>query len=139
VGPRQTPAYVAPSIARQIALIERGDLPPVLRLGNLDPERDVMDVRDTVRAYRAMMAGAEPGTPYNVCGGRAIRIGALVDLFRERARVPVAIEQDPSKMRPSDIPRLWGSHDRLTRDTGWSPAIPLEQTVDDLLAWWRTQ
>ena len=92
VGPRQTPAYVAPSIARQIAAIERGELPPVLKMGNLDPERDVMDVRDTVRAYRAMMASAEPGVPYNVCGGRAIRIGDLVDLFRSRARVPVAIE-----------------------------------------------
>ncbi len=95
--------------------IERGELPPVLKMGNLDPERDVMDVRDTVRAYRAMMASAEPGVPYNVCGGRAIRIGDLVDLFRSRARVPVAIELDPARMRPSDVPRLWGSHDRLTR------------------------
>ena len=139
VGPRQTPAYVAPSIARQIAAIERGELPPVLKMGNLDPERDVMDVRDTVRAYRAMMAGAEPGVPYNVCGGRAIRIGDLVDLFRSRARVPVAIELDPARMRPSDVPRLCGSHNRLTRATAWAPTIPLEQTVDDLLAWWRIQ
>jgi GDP-4-dehydro-6-deoxy-D-mannose reductase len=139
VGPRQTPAYVAPSIARQIVAIERGELPPVLRLGNLDPSRDVMDVRDTVRAYRAMMRDARPGVPYNVCGGRAIRIGDLVDLFRARARVPVSIEQDPTKMRPSDVPVLWGSHARLTADTGWAPTIPLEQTVDDLLAWWRTR
>jgi GDP-4-dehydro-6-deoxy-D-mannose reductase len=139
VGPRQTPAYVAPSIARQIALIERGALPPVLRMGNLDPARDVMDVRDTVLAYRAMMAAGEPGRPYNVCGGRAIRIGDLVDLFRARASVPVTIEQDPAKMRPSDVPRLWGSHARLTRDTGWTPRIPLEQTVEDLLGWWRAQ
>jgi GDP-4-dehydro-6-deoxy-D-mannose reductase len=139
VGPRQTPAYVAPSIARQIAAIERGELPPVLRLGNLDPERDVMDVRDTVRAYRAMVESARPGIPYNVCGGRAIRIGDLVDLFRVRARVTVTIEQDPTKMRPSDVPRLWGSHDRLTEETGWRPSLPLEQTVDDLLEWWRTR
>ena len=139
VGPRQTPAYVAPSIARQIAAIERGELPPVLKMGNLDPERDVMDVRDTVRAYHAMMASAEPGVPYNVCGGRAIRIGDLVDLVRARARVPVAIELDPARMRAADVPRLWGSHDRLTRATAWAPAIALEQTVDDLLAWWRTQ
>lgn len=139
VGPRQTPAYVAPSLARQIALIEHGDLPPVLKVGNLDPERDVMDVRDTVRAYRAMMAHAEAGVPYNVCAGRAIRIGDLVELFRARARVPIAIEQDPARMRAVDVPRLWGSHDRLTRATGWQPAIPIEQTVDDLLAWWRTQ
>ena len=139
VGPRQTPAYVAPSIARQIALIERGALPPVLKLGNLDPERDVMDVRDTVRAYRTMMASAEPGVPYNVCGGRPIRIGDLVDMFRARARCPVAIEQDPARMRPNDVPRLFGSHARLTAATGWAPEIPIDRTVDDVLAWWRTQ
>jgi len=139
VGPRQTPAYVAPSIARQIALIERGALPPVLKMGNLDPERDVMDVRDTVRAYRAMMDAAEPGVPYNVCGGRPTRIGDLVDLFRARATRPVAVEQDPARLRPNDHPRLVGSHDRLTRTTGWEPVVPLEQTVDDLLGWWRTQ
>lgn len=139
VGPRQTPAYVAPAIARQIALIERGELPPVLRMGNLEPARDVMDVRDTVRAYVAMMGKARPGVPYNVCGGRGIRIGDLVDLFRSRARVPVQVEQDPAKMRPNDVPRLVGSHARLTDETGWAPAIPLEKTVDDLLEWWRSQ
>jgi len=139
VGPRQTPAYVAPSIARQVALIERGALEPVLRMGNLDPERDVMDVRDTVRAYRALMQAGEPGRPYNVCGGRPIRIGDLVDLFRERAAVPIGLEQDPSRMRPNDVPRLFGSHARLTADTGWTPRIPLEQTVTEMLAWWRTQ
>lgn len=137
VGPRQTPAYVAPAIARQIALIERGALPPVLRMGNLDPARDVMDVRDTVRAYAAMMRSARPGVPYNVCGGRGIRIGDLVELFRTRAQVPVQLEQDPAKMRPNDVPRLVGSHARLTEETGWTPTIPLEKTVDDLLAWWR--
>ena len=123
VGPRQTPAYVAPSIARQVALIERGELPPVLRMGNLDPERDIMDVRDTVRAYAAMMASGQPGVPYNVCAGRAIRIGDLVGLFLARARVGIRIEQDPSRVRASDIPRLLGNHARLSRDTGWAPEI----------------
>jgi GDP-4-dehydro-6-deoxy-D-mannose reductase len=139
VGPRQTPAYVAPAIAKQIALIERGELPPVLRMGNLDPARDVMDVRDTVRAYALMMQRARPGTPYNVCGGRAIRIGDLVDLFRSRAKVPISVEIDPAKVRPVDAPRLCGSHARLTQETGWTPRVPLEQTVDDLLDWWRAQ
>jgi GDP-4-dehydro-6-deoxy-D-mannose reductase len=83
------------------------------------------------------MADGEPGAPYNVCGGRAVRIGDLVDLFRERSRVPITIVQDPARMRPSDAPRLQGSHARLTRDTGWTPQIELEQTVEDLLAWWR--
>lgn len=137
VGPRQTPAYVAPSIARQIALIEAGRMEPVLKMGNLDPKRDVMDVRDTVRAYTAIMASGTPGTPYNVCGGRPIRIGDLVELFRARAQVPITIEQDPARMRPSDVPVLYGSHARLTRDTGWTPQVSLEETVSALLDWWR--
>jgi GDP-4-dehydro-6-deoxy-D-mannose reductase len=139
VGPRQTPAYVAPSIARQVALIEAGRMDPVLKMGNLDPQRDVMDVRDTVRAYTAIMATGTPGTPYNVCSGRPVRIGDLVDRFRSRARVPITIEQDPARMRPSDVPILYGSHARLTRDTGWSPQISLEETVDALLDWWRAE
>lgn len=139
VGPRQTPAYVAPSIARQVALIEAGRMEPVLKMGNLDPRRDVMDVRDTVRGYVAMMASGVPGTPYNVCGGRAIRIGDLVDLFLARSRVPVTIEQDPARMRPSDVPVLYGSHERLTRDTGWAPRIPLDETVEALIEWWRAE
>lgn len=137
VGPRQTPAYVAPSIARQVAAIERGTLAPTLMMGNLDPERDIMDVRDTVRAYVAMMATAAPGVPYNVCGGRPIRIGDLVQMFLDRSRVPIRIEQDPARMRPSDVPRQHGSHAKLTADTGWTPMITLEQTVDDLLTYWR--
>jgi len=139
IGPGQSPAYVASSIARQITLIERVALPPVLRLGNLDPVRDLMDVRDTVGAYAQMMQAATPGRPYNVCRGEAIRIGHLVELFLERSRIAVTIEQDPGKMRPSDMPFQCGSHAQLTADTGWRPQIPLEQTVDDVLGWWRLQ
>ncbi len=137
VGPRQTPAFVASSIAKQIAEIESGVKPPVLTMGNLDSERDIMDVRDTVRAYRAMMATATPGVPYNVCSGTAVPIRTLVDLMRAKARVPIRIEQDRSRFRPNDTPLVLGDHTRLTADTGWSPRIPLEQTVEDMLSYWR--
>ncbi len=137
VGPRQAPSFVASAIARQIAAIEAGRMPPVLRMGNLAPKRDIMDVRDTVRAYRAMMAAARPGVPYNVCAGQPVAIQELVDLFRSSARVPIAVEQDPSKFRPNDTPLLAGDATRLKTDTGWSPQVPLRQTVDDLLDYWR--
>jgi GDP-4-dehydro-6-deoxy-D-mannose reductase len=137
VGPRQAPSFVASGIARQVALIEAGQLPPVLRMGNLAPRRDIMDVRDTVRAYRAMMSSATPGAPYNVCSGRALAIQELVDLFRQHARVPISVEQDPSKFRPNDTPVIVGDPAKLKADTGWSPAIPLLQTVVDLLGHWR--
>jgi GDP-4-dehydro-6-deoxy-D-mannose reductase len=137
VGPGQDPSYVAPGIARQIALIEAGRQPPVLSMGNLEPKRDLTDVRDTVRAYVAMMESARPGQPYNVCSGRGVSIGALVDTFVARARTRVEIAQDPAHFRPNDVPLLVGDHQRLSADTGWQPQIPFEQTVDDLLAYWR--
>lgn len=139
VGPRQAPSFVASSIAKQIAEIEAGRKAPVLSMGNLDSERDIMDVRDTVRAYHAMMASAKPGVPYNVCSGTPVKIRDLVELLRSKARVPITIEQDPSRFRPNDTPLVLGDHSRLTTDTGWTPKIPLEQTVEDLLSFWRAQ
>jgi GDP-4-dehydro-6-deoxy-D-mannose reductase len=139
VGPRQAPTFVASSIAKQIAEIETGRKPPTLSMGNLESQRDIMDVRDTARAYRAMMASARPGIPYNVCSGTPVPVRTLVDLMRSKARVPIAIEQDPSRFRPNDTPLVLGDHTRLTKDTGWMPEIPLEQTVGDLLTYWRQQ
>lgn len=139
VGPRQAPSFLAPSIARQIAAIEAGQLAPVLKVGNLEPTRDIMDVRDTVRAYRAMMQSAKPGTPYNVCSGRPVPVKELMHLFLQRARVPVTVERDPARFRPNDTPLILGDVTKLKTDTGWTATIPLEQTVEDLLAYWRIQ
>jgi len=137
VGPRQDPSFVAPGIARQIAMIEAGRQEPILTLGNLEPKRDISDVRDTVRAYAAMMASGEPGKPYNVCSGRGLAIGELVETFTRRARVAVRIVQDPARFRPNDPPLLVGDHARLTAETGWMPQVPFERTVEDLLDHWR--
>ena len=139
VGPRQSPSFVASSIARQIAEIEAGTRAPALMMGNMDSKRDMMDVRDTVRAYHAMMASAKPGIPYNVCSGVPMPISDLVEMMRSRARVPISIETDPSRLRPSDTPIVLGDHSRLTADTGWTPRIPFDQTVNDLISYWRDQ
>jgi GDP-4-dehydro-6-deoxy-D-mannose reductase len=139
VGPRQAPTFVAASIAKQIAEIEAGRREPVLVMGNMTSERDIMDVRDTVRGYRAMMQSATPGGPYNVCSGTPVAIRALVDLFVSKSRVPVTIHQDPARFRPNDTPVILGDRSRMAADTGWAPQIPLEQTVDDLLEYWRQQ
>lgn len=137
VGPRQDPSYVASSIARQIALIERGQIEPVLAMGNLEPRRDLTDVRDTVRAYVLMMERARPGVPYNVASGRAIAVRQLVDAFLARAKRDVRIVQDEARFRPNDVPLLVGDRSRLTTDTGWEPRISFEQTIEDLLEYWR--
>ena len=96
-------------------------------------------MRDTVRAYRVMMKSAKPGIPYNVCSGRALPIRTLVQLLKAKAFVPITIDQDPARFRPNDTPLVLGDHSRLTADTGWSPQIPLAQTVEDLMSYWRQQ
>lgn len=136
-GPRQSAAYATSAFAQQIAEIEAGRREPVLRVGNLDARRDITDVRDTVRAYEALAGRGHPHTPYNVCAGHARSMRELLDILLSLSRVRVRVEVDPSRLRPSDNPVILGSHDRLTRDTGWLPRIPIEQTLADLLDHWR--
>jgi GDP-4-dehydro-6-deoxy-D-mannose reductase len=136
-GPGQSPSYATSAFAQQIADIEAGRREGVLHVGNLDAQRDITDVRDTVRAYQALAELGHPGLPYNVCSGRAHTMRSLLDILLSFARVRVRIEIDPTRLRPSDNPVILGSHARLTRDTGWTPAIPIEQTLSDLLQHWR--
>ena len=137
VGPGQAPTFFAPSFARQIAEIEAGVRPPVMRVGNLEARRDLTDVRDTVRAYRLLLAHGARGGVYNMCSGRAYRIGEILDGLRRLARVAVTVETDPALLRPSDNPVVLGSHEKLTRATGWRPEIPIERSMLDLLEDWR--
>jgi GDP-4-dehydro-6-deoxy-D-mannose reductase len=136
-GPRQSPSFATSAFAQQIADIETGRREPVIHVGNLDAQRDVTDVRDTVRAYQALAESGHPRRPYNVCSGRAYSMRALLDILLSLARVRVHVEVDPARLRPSDNPLVLGSHDRLTADTGWTPVIPIEQTLADLLDYWR--
>jgi len=138
-GPRQTPAFVAPSMARQIALIERGQLEPVIKVGNLDAQRDVTDVRDVVRAYAALMQSGKTGVVYNVASGAARSIRSILEALVSRSKMPVRIEVDQTRMRPNDVPVVVGSHSRLTESTGWHPQISFDQMLDDLLRYWRGQ
>ena len=136
-GPRQEDAYVTSAFARQIAEIEAGQAEPVLHVGNLDSRRDITDVRDTVRGYRAIVDRGAIGRPYNVCRGTAYRIGDLLDILLSIARVRVRVERDPSRLRPSDNPVVLGDRDRITAEIGWVPDIPIERTLADLLDDWR--
>lgn len=137
IGPGQDPSFAASSFARQIALIEAGRRAPVLRVGNLDAERDLTDVRDVVRAYMTIMSGAGAGEAFNVCSGRTWRIGDVLTHLLAATPAAIDVEPDPDRLRPSDLPRLLGDHARLTGRFGWRPEIPLTQTLDDLLTWWR--
>jgi GDP-4-dehydro-6-deoxy-D-mannose reductase len=138
-GPGQTPEFAAPSMARQIALIERGELEPVIKVGNLDAQRDVTDVRDVVRAYAALMQSGRTGVIYNVASGVARSIRSILDALVSRSKVPVKIEVDQARMRPNDVPVVVGNHSRLTEATGWHPQVSFDQMLDDLLTYWRGQ
>jgi GDP-4-dehydro-6-deoxy-D-mannose reductase len=137
VGPRQDPFFAASGFARRIADIETGKWEPEITVGNLDARRDIHDVRDTVRAYQLILEHGPDGRAYNVCSGRAIQIGALLDKLLARARVPIKVRVDPARYRPNDVPLLLGDPTRLTKELGFLPEIPLDQTIDDLLAYWR--
>ncbi len=137
-GARQVPSFVAPSIARQVASIECGAQEPRIRVGNLDAVRDIMDVRDTVRAYAALMEGGTRGTVYNVASGVGRPVREILDGLLSRARRAIAVEINPVLMRPSDIPVLIGDTTRLRQATDWTPRIPFDQMLDDLLAYWRS-
>jgi GDP-4-dehydro-6-deoxy-D-mannose reductase len=136
-GPRQSPAFAAPGMARQIALIERGAAEPLMKAGNLDAQRDLTDVRDTVRAYDMLMDVGAPGSVYNVASGVARSVRAVLDALRRRSRTQVEVEVDPDLLRPNDPPVVVGDAGRLQAATGWSPAISFEQMMDDLLDYWR--
>jgi GDP-4-dehydro-6-deoxy-D-mannose reductase len=137
-GPRQDPHFVASGFARRIADIEKGRWEAEISVGNLDAQRDLTDVRDTVRAYRLILERGQPARPYNVCSGRAITIRHLLDLLIARARVQVVVRVDPARYRPNDVPLLLGDPSRVREELGWTPEIPIEQTLDDLLDYWRT-
>jgi GDP-4-dehydro-6-deoxy-D-mannose reductase len=138
-GPRQDPWFVASGFARRIADIEAGRWAPELSVGNLDARRDLTDVRDTVRAYRLIAERGVPGRPYNVCSGRAVSIRDLLDLMLARARMPIAVKVDPARYRPNDVPLVLGDPERIRQELGWTAEIPLEQTVDDVLQYWRSR
>lgn len=139
IGPRQDPSFAAASFARQVARIEAGLDEPVIHVGNLEAERDLLDVRDVVRAYVALVARGRPGRVYNVCAGRAYRVAEILDRLLALAGVRVGIQQDADRMRPSDTPRVLGDAGRIREEVGWLPEIPLDRTLADLLAYWREQ
>jgi GDP-4-dehydro-6-deoxy-D-mannose reductase len=136
-GPRQDDTFATSSFGLQIAEIEAGLREPVLRVGNLSARRDITDVRDVVRAYRLLVERGQPGRVYNVCSGHAYRVGDLLDALVGMSDVAIRVETDPARLRPSDNPIVLGDHSRVTAETGWSPEIPIETTLRDLLAYCR--
>ncbi|MEE8137566.1 MAG: GDP-mannose 4,6-dehydratase [Thermoanaerobaculia bacterium] len=136
-GPRRGEVFVSSNFAKQVASIEAGLQEPVIRVGNLDAVRDFTDVRDMVRAYWLAAARGRPGEAYNIASGKGIKIRELLDRLLDLSQVKVEIEVDPQRLRPSDVEVLVGDCSKFRADTGWEPAIPFDQTLKDLLDYWR--
>lgn len=135
-GPGQGEDYVVPAFAMQIARIEAGLTDPVIRVGNLDAERDFLDVRDVADAYALALGGSHSvpsGTILNLASGQACRIGDILRMLLSFSDAAIQIEQDASRMRPSDIPRIVGDATRAKKILNWSPRFSIDRTLEDTL------
>ena len=135
-GPRQSAQYVLSALARQVAEVEAGRRPRV-EVGNLDVVRDFTDVRDVVRGYRLLAERGEPGEVYNLGTGRGTKIADALDILAGLAVVPIEVWVDPARVRPVDQPLLVADPAKLRAATGWEPLLAIEQTLADMLDYWR--
>ena len=136
-GPRRGEVFASSNFAKQIVEIEKNKREPVIFVGNLDARRDFSDVRDVVRAYWLATEKCLPGEVYNISSGKALSIKEMLDLLLKISKVKVEIKQDSARMRPSDVNVLLGDNTKFCKQTGWKPEIPFEQTLKDLLEYWR--
>ena len=131
-GPRRWETSAPVSFASQIADIEAGAFPPVIRVGNLDAVRDYLDVRDVVRAY-VLVVQQRIVQPVNICCGHGWTIGEVLKLLLSLSKVQITVETDASRLRPSDVPILIGDGSLLRGLADWRPEIPFEQTLEVIL------
>jgi GDP-4-dehydro-6-deoxy-D-mannose reductase len=139
IGPRQRVGFVAPDFASQIAAIELGQQSPTIRVGNLEACRDFCDVRDVVQAYLLLVTSGDSGQVYNVGSGESHAIQELLDTLLGISRISIEVVPDPGRMRPSDVPNVVCDATRIREKTGWDPEIPFEQSLSDILDYWRQE
>ena len=142
IGPRQTAGFVTAAFARQIARIEAGKQPAVLSVGNTEASRDFLDVRDVCEAYLHLLSlPTEHDYPrvFNIASGVPRQIRAILDCLLGMSSFDIEVELDPQRLRPSDIPMAIGSSELLRTVTGWQPKIALEQTLSDVMGFWRQE
>lgn len=137
IGPNQSTRFAVSDWASQIAQAEAGLREPLVSVGNLSAARDFTDVRDVVRAYVMCLESGQRGEVFNVCSGKPYTMRHILDTLIGFARVPITVQVDPARVRPIEIPELYGSYAHLQARTGWQPEVPLEQSLHDVLSEWR--
>jgi GDP-4-dehydro-6-deoxy-D-mannose reductase len=136
-GPRRGEVFVCSNFSKQAVEIELKKRPPVIYVGNLEAKRDFTDVRDMVRAYWMSLESCEPGEVYNICTGTTISISDLLNMVISGTGMKIEIRQDPSRLRPSDVPLLLGDYSKFNKATGWKPQIAFSKTLADIMDYWR--
>jgi len=143
IGAHQSPDFVTASFARQIALIEAGKQAPVLKVGDLQASRDFLDVTDVCFAYQMLLNLADGPSAYprcfNISSGQSHRIAQILEELLKMSSASISVEQDPERLRPSDIPFAAGDSQLLRKTLGWAPTIPLRDTLRTLLDYWRAE
>ena len=138
IGPDQSPVFAAADFCRQAALIESGMQEAVIRVGNLEAKRDFTDVRDVVHAYVLLAERGQAGETYNVGSGHAVSIGDVLKLVLKQSAAEIQVEVDEEKLRPVDVPVMETDVRKVWRDVGWKAQIQLEQTIGDMMEYWRS-
>jgi len=137
IGPGQNDNFVLPSFAKQIVEIEKKQKDPVLSVGSLEAKRDFTDVRDMVRAYSLLMEKGETGEVYNIGSGESYQIKELLDMLLALTDQHITIQQDPTKLRPVEVPEFICDARKSNTLTDWKPEISMQQTLQDILDYWR--
>ncbi|KUM23415.1 epimerase [Mesorhizobium loti] len=139
-GPGQSDTYVVSDFARQVAEILSGKREPVIHVGNLEAERDFLDVRDVVRAYViAAIRDSETGPDciYNIASGQPRKIRAILDALIARSGIDIEVRADPERLRPNEIPVACGDASKARERLNWTPLVPFDQILADVLGYWR--
>jgi len=138
-GPGQSPHFVVPAFASQIARIEAGLQEPMMRVGNLAASRDFSDMRDIVHGYHLAITRGEPGEVYNLASGQPHSISVLLEMLLSLTDAKIRVETDADRYRPVDVPVVYGSAEKFYQLTGWMPEFSFEQTLENTLDYWREQ
>ena len=139
IGPKQAPLFVVSDFCKQVAEIEKGQKEPIMYVGNLSAMRDFTDVRDIVRAYAMLIQKGKAGETYNVGSGTAIEIRELLDKILKLSTKEIKVEIDEKKLRPVDVKIVEADVSKLVEETGWERRFKLEDTLKDILEYWREQ
>ncbi|MFX1277049.1 MAG: GDP-mannose 4,6-dehydratase [Promethearchaeota archaeon] len=138
-GPRRGEVFVVSAFAKQIAMIELGFQNPIIKVGNLKSVRTFLDVRDAVRAYNLLVKKCIPGEVYNIGGNRTMEVGEMLNILLAFSPMKdtIKIQVDDNLLRPSDVTLQIPDISKFVNQTGWKPEIPLENTLEDTLNYWR--